>query len=296
MSQQDYYALLGVAPTASAAEVKRAFRKLALETHPDRNPDRSGAEERFKTISEAYGVLSDPEKRAQYDQYRRLGFRPAGGGQAHPGFGYSQEEIFRDFFGNQASREVFAEMQREFAKMGFRFDDRFINNLFFGGNPYVFHGGMGGGPTRVRVFRFGNFAPHGAPKAGQQPGTAPQKPPSLAKPLLKLGAGMLLQAGKNFGRYLVDKVTALNQPAPKQHLGSGREADVLYQLVIRPEDADSGTVIDVRMPHLKDSKIVAVKIPPGVHSGTKLRLKNMGRPLPGSQQARGDVYIELQFG
>lgn len=295
MSRQDYYAMLGVAPTASAAEIKRAFRKLALETHPDRNPDQSGAEERFKTISEAYGVLSDPEKRAQYDQYRQMGFRPAGGGQAHPGFGYSQEEIFRDFFGSQASREVFAEMQREFAKMGFRFDDRFINNLFFGGNPYVFHGTMGGGPSRVRVFRFGNFVPRPDLNAGQQPGNSSPKPPSLAKPLLKLGAGMLLQAGKKFGRYLMDKVTALTQPVPKQPLSSGREADVLYQLVIRPEDADSGTVIDVRMPHLNNSRIVAVKVPPGVHPGTKLRLKNMGRPLPGTQQARGDVYIELQF-
>ncbi len=73
MSNFDYYETLSVSTDASAEEIKKAYRKLALETHPDRNPGDARAEERFKKINEAYGVLSDPGKRAQYDQYRRFG-------------------------------------------------------------------------------------------------------------------------------------------------------------------------------------------------------------------------------
>ena len=134
MSQEnDYYRILGLAPEASADDIKKAYRKLALETHPDRNPGDPAAEERFKRVSEAYGVLSDAAKRSQYDEYRRLGAfqRPGGGTSSRPGFGYSQEEIFRDFVNNRQARDAFSEMQREFERMGFRFDDHFINRMFF---------------------------------------------------------------------------------------------------------------------------------------------------------------------
>lgn len=82
---KDFYAELGVSSSASAEDVKRAYRKLARELHPDANPGDAKAESRFKAVSEAYGVLSDPDKRAQYDEARRLfggggGFRPGGGG------------------------------------------------------------------------------------------------------------------------------------------------------------------------------------------------------------------------
>lgn len=292
MGNQDYYAILGVSPSASSTEIKRAFRKQALATHPDRNPGKSGAEERFKQISEAYGVLGEPKKRAEYDQFRRMGFKRQTGAQAGDGFGYSQEEIFRDFFGSRASQDLFAEMQREFEKMGFRFDEQFINNLFFSGGARVFGGNAQGGPSRVRVFRFGTAGP----RMGAGPGVPPQKPPSLAKPLLKLSATLLLQAGKKLGRYVVDKVAALTQPTEKHEIADNNATDVIYQLVINATDAVRGTVVDVRMPHLQDNKIIAVKIPPGVHPGTKLRLKNLGRPSPGDPRGRGDVYIELQFG
>lgn len=89
--EKDFYAELGVSPSASADEIKRAYRKLARENHPDTNPGDAKTEARFKSVSEAYGVLSDPEKRAQYDEARRLfggggGFRPGGGGY-RPGAG-----------------------------------------------------------------------------------------------------------------------------------------------------------------------------------------------------------------
>ncbi|MGB6225940.1 MAG: DnaJ domain-containing protein, partial [Pseudonocardiaceae bacterium] len=80
--EKDFYAELGVSSTASAEEIKRAYRKLARELHPDANPGDVKAEARFKSMSEAYGVLSDPDKRKQYDEARSLfngGFRPGGG-------------------------------------------------------------------------------------------------------------------------------------------------------------------------------------------------------------------------
>ena len=80
MTNDDYYRTLNVSSDASPEIIKKAYRKLALETHPDRNPGDGGAEERFKQINEAYAVLSDPQRRAQYDQYRAGGGRPQPGG------------------------------------------------------------------------------------------------------------------------------------------------------------------------------------------------------------------------
>ena len=76
--EKDYYKELGVADTASAKDITKAYRKLARELHPDKNPGNAGAEERFKEVSAAYDVLGDEAKRAEYDEVRRLG--PMGGG------------------------------------------------------------------------------------------------------------------------------------------------------------------------------------------------------------------------
>ena len=73
MAKQDYYDTLGVSRSASEDEIKKSYRKLAMQYHPDRNPDDKGAEDKFKTAAEAYEILSDPEKRARYDQYGHQG-------------------------------------------------------------------------------------------------------------------------------------------------------------------------------------------------------------------------------
>ncbi len=97
--KKDYYELLGVGRNAGEEEIKKAYRKLALQHHPDRNPGDKRAEEAFKEISEAYSVLSDPQKRAQYDQFGHAAF--GDGGPFAGGFDFSGgfEDVFGDIFG-----------------------------------------------------------------------------------------------------------------------------------------------------------------------------------------------------
>src|SRR5215203_759134 len=107
MSKRDYYEVLGVAKTASEADMKSAFRKLAMKYHPDRNPGDKDAEIHFKEINEAYQALSDSQKRAAYDRFGHAAFNGAGGAGG-PGFGADfsdfMTDIFDNFFGDTRGR------------------------------------------------------------------------------------------------------------------------------------------------------------------------------------------------
>ncbi|MEO6081023.1 MAG: molecular chaperone DnaJ [Steroidobacteraceae bacterium] len=98
MAKRDYYKILDVARDASEADIKKAYRRLAMKLHPDRNPDDKVAEEQFKEAKEAYEVLSDSAKRATYDQFGHEGLDQRRGGGAHPGEGFG--DIFGDVFGD----------------------------------------------------------------------------------------------------------------------------------------------------------------------------------------------------
>ncbi len=96
--KRDYYEVLGVAKTANADEIKKAYRKAAIKYHPDKNPGDKEAEEKFKEAAEAYDVLSNPDKRARYDQFGHAGMSGAAGGGFGGGFGgFSMEDIFSQF-------------------------------------------------------------------------------------------------------------------------------------------------------------------------------------------------------
>jgi len=104
MSKRDFYEILGVNRDASEDEIKKAYRKLAMKHHPDRNPDNPGAEEKFKEGKEAYEILSDSQKRAAYDQYGHAGIdQQAGGfgGGGGGGFGDAFGGIFDEIFGGR---------------------------------------------------------------------------------------------------------------------------------------------------------------------------------------------------
>ena len=119
MEKRDYYEVLGVSKTATADEIKKAYRKKAIQYHPDKNPGDKEAEEKFKEAAEAYDVLSDEQKRQRYDQFGHAAFSGAGGGGGYGGFGgfggggfsMNMDDIFEHFgdifgghFGGRSSR------------------------------------------------------------------------------------------------------------------------------------------------------------------------------------------------
>src|SRR3990170_2379237 len=115
MGRRDYYEVLGVQRTCTLEDLKRVYRKLALEYHPDRNPGNQEAEERFKEVNEAYSVLSDPQRREQYDMYGHA----APSGQGFEGFGFTGvEEIFNEFFGLGSVFGGFRDRSRRDRKSG----------------------------------------------------------------------------------------------------------------------------------------------------------------------------------
>src|SRR2546430_8142335 len=100
--KRDYFDVLGVGGSATDDELKKSYRKLAIQFHPDRNPGNKQAEEKFKELNEAYQVLSDPEKRNQYDRFGHAAFQGPQGAGGFGGFDFSQgfEEVFSDIFGD----------------------------------------------------------------------------------------------------------------------------------------------------------------------------------------------------
>src|ERR1700761_9808264 len=109
MAKNDYYATLGVARDAGGEDLKKAYRKLAMQFHPDRNPGDKAAEARFKEVSEAYEVLKDDQKRAAYDRYGHAAFENGGGqagglGSQEAGLGDIFDQMFGEFMGGRRAR------------------------------------------------------------------------------------------------------------------------------------------------------------------------------------------------
>ena len=100
MSKRDYYEVLGVSRDVDGKELKKAYRKLAMKYHPDRNPDDKDADEKFKEATEAYEILGDEQKRAAYDQYGHAGVDPNAAGGGFGGGGANFSDIFGDVFGD----------------------------------------------------------------------------------------------------------------------------------------------------------------------------------------------------
>ena len=259
---KDYYRVLGVSPEAGPDDIKRVYRRLALECHPDRNRGDRQAEERFKEISEAYGVLINPEKRRQYDAFRQAGFPP---GDA--GFRYRQEDIFRDVFTDPVASAIFDDLRREFQRMGFRFDDRFFNQTFFGGRGFVFGGVVVMGPGGSVFSRTVRRAPVQAPR---------QTRPALTGGVLK-----------EVWRRVIQFFTGLLRGDWIKAQGP----DLHAELPVTREEARQGTKKAVTVQRDGQREALLVTVPPGVRTGTRLRLREKGASRPNT--IPGDLYLTI---
>lgn len=271
--RKDYYQILGVQEGASEEELKRAYRRLALECHPDRNPGNRQAEERFKAVSEAYAVLMDPVKRQAYDRSRGTG---AFGERE---FRWSQKEIFRDLFADSHARTVFAEMARDLERMGFRFDERFIRQLLFGGRG-VFFGGVIFGP-----FGFGTRP---------RPDRATRRRSEAFDAATRRGGahdfpGFLRWLGQEIGGILRAPAEGV-----KKLLGlgmGGGSGDLTVDLALSPMEVREGGRMRVTIKRAGRTEQFLVKVPAGIQPGTRLRLQGKGEP--GRDGQPGDLYLRV---
>lgn len=274
---KNYYEILGVPENAESQDIKKTYRKLALEHHPDHNPGDSQSEETFKEISEAYGVLIDPVKRREYDRYH-AGYKK-GDFQDASGFHYSQQDIFESMFRNGAARDIFEELNREFSRSGFRSGNSFFSTIFFGGAAGGLGRILGMIPGPIGKLGYGlrlvqmigsslmmlNQVRKASEKTGTPTGQEGTKPP-LSDTMKKL-----------FG--------ALQGPQGRDKL------DINLQISIPPSEALSGT--KKRISYQADDKKeqMMVTIPAGIRSGKKLRIREKGYNKNGS---RGDLIITVQ--
>jgi|SRR6185369_3445202 curved DNA-binding protein CbpA len=264
---RDYYAILGLGPEASEEEIRRTYRRLALEWHPDRNPGNPRAEERFKEISEAYAVLMDPAKRQAYEGARRAG-RSAG-------FDPSREEVFRDLFNDPRASAIFEELTREMSRMGMRVERSDFERTLFGGRVVMSGRVVVISPlTPVRMlWRLGRAAL----RASQPP-----PPPPEARRAFPPERGLLGQIVE-MGRRLLGLGNGGRDAAP---------GDVSFPLRLTAAEADQGGPKRVKLRRAEGDDEVLVTIPAGVRAGTRLRLRGKGRPLADGR--RGDAYLVVE--
>ena len=258
MAKKDFYEILGVNRDASDDEIKKAYRKLAMKYHPDRNPDNPKAEEQFKEAKEAYEILSDANKRAAYDQYGHAGVDPQAGGfggggfgGGGGGFGDAFADIFGDIFGGRAG-----------GGGGGR------SNIYRGADlrynlEISLEQAAKGTETKIRIptMEVCDTCSGSGAKSGTQPKTCPTCQ----------GSGQVrLQQG----------FFSIQQTCPKCH-GTGR---------IIPDPC--GTCHGAG--RVKQHKTLSVKIPAGVDEGDRIRLAGEGEHGVNGGPP-GDLYVQIHL-
>jgi molecular chaperone DnaJ len=245
--KRDYYEVLGVARTATSQELKSAFRKLAIQYHPDKNPGDKGAEDRFKEASEAYEVLCDGEKRARYD---RFGHQAPGGFGPSPfeaGFTGNINDIFGDIFG-----EIFGQRGRSRGARQRGADLRYNLEVSFTEAAF-------GTEAKVKIPRHKQCSTcHGS---GSKPGTGPKTCPTCH------GAGELRMTQ---GFFQISRTCGHCQGAGK--------------VITDPCTTCRGAG------KVETESALSVKVPPGVDTGTRLKLTGEGEPGDRGGPP-GDLYV-----
>ncbi len=326
MAKQDYYAVLGVTREANADELKKAYRKLAMQFHPDRNPGDAQAETRFKEAGEAYDILKDDNKRAAYDRYGHAAFEGGGGGGGFEagGLGDIFEQMFGDAFGGGGGRrgrarggaDVRAEVELDLpqAFAGFKAQVRVPTRIACD------HCNGTGSETKERA---SDTCPscHGAGKVRAQQGfflveracpTCGGQGRVIRNPCtICRGAGTVqrqreltvpVPAGVEDGTRI--RVAGEGEAGPQgtqpgdlyvsvairpHELFQREGANVFCRVPIRVTQAALGAEIEVPV---IDGSRAKVKIPAGTQSGEQLRLRGKGFSVLRSA-ARGDMYIQL---
>ena len=276
MEYINYYNTLGVKENASKEEIGKAYRNLARQYHPDRNKN-TEAEDKFKQISEAYEVLKDAEKRAQYDRYgaqwqtqreNGAGFNRGFGDQGHPAWGQSGfSTFFEQLFGNGRHNnwDIFADMQRE------SLDQEAILVLSV-------EEAYKGGRRQISLQD---------PQIGQQRTYAVNVPAVVrdGQRIRLAGQGAAGADGRRGNLYLIVQLKGASASGNFRLEG----ADVYTSLDIMPWTAALGG--KVRLETLDG--VVEVKVPANSSSGRRIRLRGRGYPI--DAERRGDLYAELRI-
>ena len=267
-SDRDYYAVLGVEPGAPEDEIRRAYRRQALRWHPDRNAGDPAAAERFKEISEAYAVLIDPAKRHAWDAARRTG--------AGDDFQATRDrdDLFRDLFADPRASAIFDELAAELQRMGFRVDRRDFRKTLFGGRTVVTGHLVIVGPFGpvTALLRLARAVARSAVRARTDAALAAGQPP-----------GWLGRLATAVGRRILGRYDGSDSPA---------EADIEVPLSLGEEEAARGVRKRVTLRRGGGDEDVLVMVPPGVRTGTRLRLRGKGRPISGGTV--GDAYLIVE--
>jgi len=274
MAQTDYYKVLGVDKSASPEDIKKAFRKLAVKYHPDRNPGDKSAEDKFKELNEAYAVLSDPKKKEEYDTFGSSGFHKQ----------YTQEDIFRNFdFGGT------------FKDMGMGDGEDIFSRLFGFGkggcNPFK-SGPRKGADHEMETDISFRDAAQGCEKviafrrSGVREELKVRIPAGVdnGSRIRIAGKGAAGDGGGQSGDlYLIVRV--LPDPVFTREGG-----DLFLERYIPFTGACLGISLDV--PTLEGNR--RIKVPPGIQPGTKIRLKGCGIKTL-SSNTKGDLYVKINI-
>ena len=294
---EDYYKLLGVSKNATKDELKKAFRKLAMKYHPDKNKDDKSAEEKFKKINEAYAVLSNDEKRKQYDMFGAEGFSRR----------YSQEDIFKGFdFGNifkefGFGNDIFSTI---FGRSGRRSGGK--RSSSYGGFQDPF-GGMGG------MGNMGGFNRGGGSYSPQPAETQLQI--TLTDAILGAVKRISLDTGSGVETLDINIPTGIEEGQKLRLKGKGpidpmsrQRGDLYVKITIAPHPIfkrkgnDIIVEQEVKLTEMvlggrvrvttPDNKTLEMKIPPSSKNGSMLRLK--GKGVPGTKgKPDGNLMVRL---
>ena len=289
MSKKDFYSILGVARTASADEIKKSYRKLAMQFHPDKNPGDKKSEEKFKEISEAYDVLSDTKKRDMYDQFGHAGNQqgfgaggPFGGGAGAGGFGGFRNGPGSNTNGGDPFQDIFGDV----------FGDIF-------GNARGAGGARGRRPSKGTDLRYTLNISFEDSALGTEKVISFVRQRGNKEESAKLSVNV--PAGVKEGQRL--KLSGEGDAAPgggtagdlyviiniQDHpLFKRQENDVTLDLPIGYTDAILGTNVEV--PTLTGKAMI--RIPPGTHTGQSFRLKGKGFSKIGGFGS-GDMLVRI---